>query len=277
MSFHSSLPAFSTVIGWIYFSCWSISFFPQAILNYRRKKVTGLCFDFVTLNLLGFGCYGLYCYLLYFDHRVIVDYKKEHDTNETSVRINDLAFVSLAFCMTLLTLYQLFIYERDEQTFARWALALIAGSLLFAIVVAVTWAFDGLSSSLFFIDTLAGIKLLITGVKYIPQVVLNYQRKCTVGWSIMNIILDFSGGFFSLLQSYLDATYHNDWTIVYGNPAKLGLSLLSISFDIVFLVQHYVLYTMRDETVGLIQATVVEPCASSSSPSSPSETSPLLA
>ena len=38
----------------VYFCAWSISFYPQAILNYRRKSVVGLSLDFQLLNLLGF-------------------------------------------------------------------------------------------------------------------------------------------------------------------------------------------------------------------------------
>ena len=34
----------------------SVSFYPQAWLNWRRKSVAGLSLDFQLLNLLGFGC-----------------------------------------------------------------------------------------------------------------------------------------------------------------------------------------------------------------------------
>lgn len=39
----------------VYFCAWSISFYPQAFLNWRRKSVAGLSLDFQLLNLLGFG------------------------------------------------------------------------------------------------------------------------------------------------------------------------------------------------------------------------------
>ena len=42
-------------------------------------------------------------------------------------------------------------------------------------------------------------KALITFVKYCPQVYLNFKRKSTVGWNIYNILLDLTGGTFSLL------------------------------------------------------------------------------
>ena len=43
-------------------------------------------------------------------------------------------------------------------------------------------------------------KLSISFLKYLPQFYWNYKRKSTVGWSIINIILDMTGGLFSFLQ-----------------------------------------------------------------------------
>ena len=40
------------------------------------------------------------------------------------------------------------------------------------------------------------------------QAVMNYRRRSTVGWSIGNVLLDFTGGMFSILQMFLLA-YNN--------------------------------------------------------------------
>eukprot|EP00521_Asterionellopsis_glacialis_P021059 CAMPEP_0195337300 /NCGR_PEP_ID=MMETSP0708-20121125/16817_1 /TAXON_ID=33640 /ORGANISM="Asterionellopsis glacialis, Strain CCMP134" /LENGTH=140 /DNA_ID=CAMNT_0040408275 /DNA_START=35 /DNA_END=457 /DNA_ORIENTATION=- len=69
-----------------------------------------------------------------------------------------------------------------------------------------------------------------------------YQRKSTVGWSIWNIILDFTGGVLSDLQLIGDCADFGDWSGITGNLAKFGLGFVSISFDIIFMIQHYVLY-----------------------------------
>ena len=90
--------------------------------------------------------------------------------------------------------------------------------------------------------TMGYIKLLVTLVKYMPQVWLNRQRQSTQGWSIGQILLDFSGGVFSLLQLLIDSSFQPDWSGVTGNPVKLGLSNASIFFDLIFMVQHYVIY-----------------------------------
>lgn len=75
-----------------------------------------------------------------------------------------------------------------------------------------------------------------------PQVYLNYQRQSTQGWSIGQILFDFAGGILSLAQLFLDASFQSDWSGVTGNPAKFGLSNISLLFDVIFIVQHFVLY-----------------------------------
>jgi cystinosin len=49
----------SAVLGWTYFLAWSISFYPQVILNWRRKSVVGLSFDYNAYNVIGYLCYSV--------------------------------------------------------------------------------------------------------------------------------------------------------------------------------------------------------------------------
>ena len=86
------------------------------------------------------------------------------------------------------------------------------------------------------------VKLAITIIKYCPQAYMNYKRKSTEGWSIGNILLDFTGGILSVLQMFLLAINYDDWTSIFGSPTKFGLGMFSVLFDILFIVQHYCLY-----------------------------------
>ena len=90
------------------------------------------------------------------------------------------------------------------------------------------------------------VKLAITIIKYVPQAWMNYRRKSTAGWSIGNILLDFTGGALSVLQMFLLAINYNDWSSIFGSPTKFGLGLFSILFDILFIVQHYGLYRTHE-------------------------------
>ena len=86
------------------------------------------------------------------------------------------------------------------------------------------------------------VKLFITLVKYMPQVLTNYRNKSTKGWSIAQILLDFVGGVLSVLQLGIDSYIEGDWSGITGNPVKLALGNVSIFFDIIFIIQHYCLY-----------------------------------
>ena len=46
----------------------------------------------------------------------------------------------------------------------------------------------------------------------------------------------------SLLQLFIDSALQDDWSGLTGNPMKFGLAQVSMVCDVVFLLQHYVLY-----------------------------------
>lgn len=52
----------------------------------------------------------------------------------------------------------------------------------------------------------------------------------------------------SLAQLVIDSSLQMDWTGLSGNPMKIGLAMVSLAFDVVFLLQHYVLYGPVEET-----------------------------
>ena len=79
-------------------------------------------------------------------------------------------------------------------------------------------------------------------MKYIPQAWANYRRKSTVGWSINQVLLDLIGGVLSIAQLVIDSSLQSDWSGITGNPVKLGLANVSIIFDVIFMVQHFILY-----------------------------------
>lgn len=100
-----------SVVGWIYSAAWSLSFYFQVILNFRRKSVVGLNFDFLALNTLGFACYTIYNFALMFSDTVKNDYSLSNKYSIILVGYNDLFFAAHGFIITLVTVAQCFIYE----------------------------------------------------------------------------------------------------------------------------------------------------------------------
>ena len=43
----------------------------------------------------------------------------------------------------------------------------------------------------------------------------------------------------------------DDWSSIFGDPTKFGLGLFSILFDVLFIIQHYVLYRNRTQYVEI--------------------------
>lgn len=92
------------------------------------------------------------------------------------------------------------------------------------------------------------------------QVVMNIRRRSTAGWSIHNVLLDFTGGTTSLVQLLLQCAVQSDWSQIAGNPVKFGLGFISLFFDVTFMVQHYVIY--REPQEAAAEPSAVEAAAS---------------
>ncbi|KAL3993642.1 lysosomal Cystine Transporter family protein [Acanthocheilonema viteae] len=244
---HSKLLSIGVIVtGWIYFFAWSISFYPQIILNYNRKSVVGLNFDFLLLNIIGFTCYTSYNVLMYFDTYIQELYQRDHPHNLIPVLFNDVIFATHALLACLVTALQCFLYERGNQriSYTCWRLATLFG--LIAGITLILTVFE-IMNPLQYIMGLSYIKMAITICKYFPQALMNFRRRNTAGWSIGNVLLDFLGGLMDITQMILQGANTDDWSIFYGNPVKFGLGLVSMQFDVIFMVQHYCLYRNSGE------------------------------
>jgi len=202
----------------------------------------GLSLDFVYLNLVGFAFYTVYNAAFLWSPTIRDEYAKRHDGKGNLVQVNDLVFGLHATLITAFTLYQTFIYKRDsERNVAKVAITILPFVLVLFVILAILSAVGVVQ----WLDTfyyMGAVKVFISLCKYIPQLVLNYQRKSTIGWSIGNILLDFTGGILSIVQEILDAVIHDDFTGISGNFAKFLLGFVSVFFDVLFMIQHFILY-----------------------------------
>ncbi|XP_053946212.1 cystinosin homolog isoform X2 [Anastrepha ludens] len=231
----------SLVFGWIYFAAWSISFYPQVYINFKRKSVVGLNFDFLALNIVGFALYSVFNCGLYWIPEIQQEYSSRHPRGLNPVMLNDVLFGLHAMFATILSITQCFLYERGDQKVSKTASGILGTYALIVVVSAILVAVDVIHW-LDFLYYCSYIKLSITIIKYVPQALMNYRRKSTVGWSIGNILLDFIGGTLSMLQMILNASNYDDWVSIFGDPTKFGLGLFSVLFDVVFMLQHFVFY-----------------------------------
>ncbi|KAL6521802.1 hypothetical protein OROGR_018371 [Orobanche gracilis] len=247
------------VLGWVAFVSWSISFYPQVILNFRRKSVVGLNFDFLMLNLTKHSSYLIYNASLFFSSTVRRQYHERFGFNELiPVAANDVAFSMHAVLLTAFTLFQVAIYDlndgrvrsRSAPVGTRKSLEfplesfLLPGYLQQFVCVSV---YPNILGCGWYPSASINIQVVMTIIKYIPQAILNFRRKSTTGFSIGNILLDFLGGVTNYCQMVVQSIDQNSWVNFYGNIGKTMISLVSIFFDILFIIQHYVLYRHKKD------------------------------
>ncbi|KAI0875554.1 PQ loop repeat-domain-containing protein [Hypoxylon argillaceum] len=245
----------SSLFGWVYTISWSLSFYPQAILNFKRKSTHGTTIDFPFLNVLGFASYLVYTCALYWSPLIRHQYAVRNDNHTPTVAINDIAFAMHALLLTAILNTQYFLpsvwgFERSlspkpSRLITGVFSGCITGVVIIILVVAsqppdadpkTSWAW------LDVIYIISYVKLLVTLVKYAPQLVHNSRNRSTKGWDISQILLDFAGGILSIAQLGIDSYLQHDWSGVTGNPVKLFLGNVSIIYDLLFMGQHYCLY-----------------------------------
>ena len=134
------------------------------------------------------------------------------------------------------------LFQRGGQRVSKPCIGALIGIGLFVISILIAAGVSDSFTWLQFITYASYVKLGITIVKYMPQAWMNFQRKSTEGWSIGNVLLDFTGGSLSMLQMIMDSYNLNDWSSFFGDFTKFGLGLFSVLFDILFILQHYVCY-----------------------------------
>lgn len=118
VSISDVIATISNIVGWVYFAAWSVSFYPQIWINFKRKSVVGLNFDFVALNIVGFLMYTIFNAGLYWIPEVEQEYFERHPRGLNPVLPNDVGFGMHAMFATIITILQCFVYEASTQLWA---------------------------------------------------------------------------------------------------------------------------------------------------------------
>ncbi|KAI5263374.1 L-cystine transporter-like protein [Aureobasidium subglaciale] len=247
--------ALSWLLGWSYFTSWSLSFYPQPLRCWKRRSTRGITVDFPLLNIVGFTSYSISTMAFLFSPEIRQQYAVRHPfAPEPTVRLNDLVFAlhGTVVCFVFYSQFypKLWNFEIVKgQRASSTALGVFYGSIIgVAITILLVPLLKGgrdTADSWADIDIIYAfsyVKLIITLSKSAPQAWYNYKIKSTAGWAIDMIWLDFIGGIMSLFQLIIDSALQADWSGITGNPAKLFLAVFSLGFDTIFFVQHYILY-----------------------------------
>jgi cystinosin len=187
----------SSVMGWTYFFCWAISFWPQVVTNYYNETTHGLATDKYIYDLVGFAALSIYECSMFFDKSTRRDYAEQHHGELPEVEINDVWFALHSLMLTFIVIYQILIYDgfsNPPKRINQWISGLLTIAAIIFFIAYNFWStVVPLFSWLNWLYVLSTVKVIITCLKFLPQVMLNYERKATRGWNIYGTFLDLSG------------------------------------------------------------------------------------
>ncbi|XP_038880439.1 cystinosin homolog [Benincasa hispida] len=237
------------VLGWISIICWAFAGYPQLIMNFRRKSVVGLSFDYVVLNFTKQSSYLIYNATLFFSTTVQKQYFDKYGYDQMiPVALSDVFFPLHAILLIFVVSVQIVFFERGNQKVSKAAIAIFVSVWFFA--AACLYIAIPTHSWLWLISMFNSIQVFMTLIKCSPQAFLNFTRKSTAGFSIDPILLDLTGGVATLVQMSVQSIDQGSWVNFFGNIGKPLLALVSIAFDLIFIYQHFVLYHMKASKVS---------------------------
>jgi cystinosin len=235
-----SLTLLSTVLGPTYTTCWSLRYWFMSYEVWKQKSAEGLSVDYLILNFVGFVCYLSYnAYGLYNPECSF------HD----QTHLADMLFALHALLANTVQFCQYMYYPKGQNRVSMLWGSVSAISVFFIIIMGII---DTNLEAMFLFMGL--IKVILTIFKYIPQVVLNFKRKSTKGLSIESIWLDLVGGSLSDFQILVDHLIIGGNFFASLNYAKFLLGIVSVTFDTIFLTQHYKIY--NEGRPGLVREIV---------------------
>jgi len=240
----NAVKIFNTILGWSYMVFWGCSYYPQFYLNFKEWSVAGFSLDYGLLNVLAYFSYCVVMCSMYWDPRIRSIYLEEHPHTQIPVETPDLASVIHNMTIIFLLGLQCVFLPRGGQKLT--AISYVCSAFfVFAPLLTLPFALAGYLNWLAFVHVFSYIKIGISLVKYAPQAYMNWRRKSTLGYSPVNMTLDFAGSTFLVLQLILLSVNRNDVYSMIGNPAKTGVGFAAWMFSGLFMVQHFILYGHR--------------------------------
>ena len=235
----------SIVFGWIYFVLWTLSYWPQVILNHKRKSTEGLAMDYVYLNFMGFISYSIFNFELY-SNKAIQNQYTDRFNSLNKVQLSDVLFSAHALIPGFALIIQSFLYK-GYKPMSKLVMTILGGIIIVSgILFALVWA-----NVVIMIDVLyffSYLKMFSTLSKYLPQIYFNFRRKTTKGFSMDAMVLDFFGGLFLTAQQIVDCMDEGNMSPITGNLVKVLLGVFSMINNLILILQKLI-YGRRQNNI----------------------------
>ncbi|CAR27851.1 hypothetical protein ZYGR_0N03380 [Zygosaccharomyces rouxii] len=245
----------SEVLGLTYVCCWSVSMYPPLWTNWKRKSASALSVDFVMLNTTGY--FYLVISLILQLYRWLPPPQGQELTQEAialkpKITNFDLCYCLHGFLLNLVLASQLvmgqsmwgFKKERSIRMKPIYSKILFLSLLIFSgltlhfVNYNATVGWDNLRT-LAYCNRLFMLKISMSLLKYVPQVIHNHERRSMKGFAIQGTMLDITGGMASLMQLIWQIANDKSFntSVFMANFGKIGLAIVTIVFNFIFLSQ----------------------------------------
>ena len=223
----------NSLCGWIYAAAFLGGYFFISFEIYQKKTSAGLSWNYFVLSLLGY----LY-YLFYFFWGM----ESQSSDIASSIHFQDFLFIICSVLWHGIVYFQMRMYPGCSENRVSWVYAGLCALSFGSIFIVYAITGDAVETMTF----MGTLKTIFSVYMLIPQAILNWKRKSTYGWSVLNCILDVFAGLFSIVQVMIDY-WGLDLPVTQRGPrdlniAKLSLGLVCVVFDILFIYQHFYLY-----------------------------------
>lgn len=249
------------LLGLVYVSSWSISMYPPIVTNWRHKSASAISVDFVMLNTAGYSYLvisiflQLYCWQL-----------KDEGSDSGRPKLTQFDFwYCLHGCMMNVVLLTQVVAGpkiwrfpvRGHRKMKLGYFRILLTSLVVFAVLSVQFLYTNCmhgwdnSRTLAYCNNLFLLKISMSLIKYIPQVTHNWTRKSMDCFPIQGVFLDITGGVASLLQLIWQLSREQGFSldIFITNFGKIGLSVVTLVFNVVFILQ-WLVYRGRGPGLG---------------------------
>lgn len=246
---------FEDILGVIYVTAWSISMYPPLYISWKRKSARAISPDFVLLNLTGY--FYLVCSLTLQMYKWIPHLQS--NIERPKLTGFDYCYCLHGFILTVLIASQLFMSRSvwrfpDTHQFRMkpvYKKVLLLSIFLFGVLT-LQFTYHNMQSgwdnerTLAYCNNLFLLKISMSLIKYIPQVLHNFERKSMQGFAISGVFLDMTGGIASIVQLIFQILKESEinLSILISNFGKIGLAMVTLIFNTIFISQ-WLLYEKK--------------------------------
>lgn len=223
-----------------------MSLYPVLHLNYKLRCADSFSLDSLTLNIVGYMCYSYAIASQMFSQTVRAQYQLQFEGSLPLLSWADMFYTFHGLALQLLLLSQVILGPHLWGfSTERRSLHISGGTKVILVGLATFLIFQYYNNDDFrelnLVLNLSTVKLVISLIKYIPQVLLNMRRKSMYGLSRLQTGFDAAGAVFCLTELILK----NKLPLleaIDSNRGKVGITLVTLLFSAIFSLQFY-LYT----------------------------------